>query len=68
MVIGDRFVGLETVLDRVEEPDAVALSVEYRLVPEYPAPATIEDCYPGLVWTASGEPRSSRSTVRSVRW
>lgn len=29
----------------------VAVSVEYRLAPEYPYPVPLEDCHRGLVWT-----------------
>jgi len=36
-----------------EHVDAVVVSVEYRLAPENPYPAPVEDCYAGLVWMAS---------------
>jgi hypothetical protein len=49
MVIGDRFLGMREVLGWVEEFDAVCVSVEYRLAPEFPDPYPVEDCYAGLV-------------------
>jgi acetyl esterase/lipase len=52
MIIGDRFAGMEIQLDWVERFDAVCVSVEYRLAPEFPDPYLTEDCYAGLVWTA----------------
>ncbi|QAV69024.1 alpha/beta hydrolase [Salinibacterium sp. UTAS2018] len=57
MIIGDRFMGMETMLAWVEELDAVAVSVEYRLAPEHPDPAPVDDCYASLVWTAENAER-----------
>jgi acetyl esterase/lipase len=35
-----------------DQVGAVVVSVEYRLAPEHPHPAPVEDCYAGLTWMA----------------
>ena len=52
MVLGDRRVGIATMLEWMDEIDLVVVSVEYRLAPEHKYPAAVEDCYAGLSWTA----------------
>ncbi len=52
MVIGNRRLGVEGFAPLAAEHGAVIVSVEYRLAPEHPHPAPVEDCYAGLVWTA----------------
>jgi acetyl esterase/lipase len=52
MVVGNRFTGIDTVLDWVDSLDVIVATVEYRLAPEWPHPAAAEDCYAGLVWFA----------------
>jgi acetyl esterase/lipase len=52
MIIGNNRVGVDAPLAWAQALDAVVVSVEYRLAPEHPHPAPVEDVYAGLLWTA----------------
>jgi len=50
MVIGDNRMGLGEMIDYAVELNLTIVSVEYRLAPEHPHPAPVNDCYAGLLW------------------
>ncbi|MET7575392.1 alpha/beta hydrolase fold domain-containing protein [Streptomyces sp. NPDC005492] len=52
MIMGGRRDHVSHLLPHVIEGSAVVVSVEYRLAPDHPDPAPVEDCYAGLVWMA----------------
>ncbi|KAL4783793.1 Alpha/Beta hydrolase protein [Aspergillus varians] len=49
----DRFHGLNTLFEIIRSLGAVVISAEYRLAPEHPQPAQVEDAYAALVWAAA---------------
>ena len=53
IVAGTKKTDLSILLRAVIETGAVVVSPEYRLAPEHPFPAAIDDAYTGLVWMAS---------------
>ncbi|WP_333763436.1 alpha/beta hydrolase [Streptomyces sp. IBSBF 2390] len=52
MMMGTNRAGVAEPQDWARELGAVVVSVEYRLTPEHPYPAPVEDVYAGLLWTA----------------
>lgn len=52
MVAGNRWSGVPELLDLVQRFNAVIVTVDYKLAPENPHPAPVEDCYAALQWTA----------------
>ncbi|MFI5808804.1 alpha/beta hydrolase [Streptomyces sp. NPDC051561] len=48
----DHRLGLDQILDMAEGLGATLISVGYRLAPEHPYPAQINDAYAGLLWVA----------------
>jgi acetyl esterase/lipase len=52
MVAGNRMTGMRILLPWIVAHDAVVVTVEYRLAPEFPDPYPVEDCYAALIWMA----------------
>lgn len=60
---GQEILGL---LEMARELDLALVSVDYRLAPEHPDPAPVEDCYAGLLWWAEHAADSGADPDRVV--
>lgn len=56
LVLGNRFMEDIKLFDLAEATGASILSVEYRLAPEYPFPAAIDDCETAWAWVVEQAP------------
>jgi acetyl esterase/lipase len=52
MIAGGALDGVTCAFDLIRERDAVVVTPTYRVAPQNPDPAPIEDCYATLVWMA----------------
>ncbi|UGQ12608.1 alpha/beta hydrolase [Yinghuangia sp. ASG 101] len=65
-ILGSVEVSHEGTLEMCRALGAVVASVDYRLAPEDPYPAGVEDCYAGLAWFAAEADRFGVDPARIV--
>jgi acetyl esterase/lipase len=53
MFTGSPRTGMDSLVDTALRYGAALISVDYRMAPEHPHPAPIDDVYAGLLWTAA---------------
>jgi len=50
--MGDGFIFQSAMMDFAVQANAIVVSVDYRLAPEYPYPTPLDDCHTALLWIA----------------
>jgi len=68
MVSGDQWELADTLAEWVDVLGVVGVAIGYRLAPEHPHPAPVEDCYAGLQWTARNARALDIDTSRLIIW
>ncbi|MER7684893.1 alpha/beta hydrolase [Streptomyces sp. NPDC097610] len=66
MILGHRLMGLDSCLRWIEELGVTVVSVEYRLAPEDPYPAALNDCRDGYLWMHAHARELGIDTTRTV--
>jgi acetyl esterase/lipase len=66
MIGGNKRTTIPEALDWAQELELAVVSVDYRLAPEHPYPAQVEDCHAGLVWIAAHADELSIDPARVV--
>lgn len=63
-VMGNVYVGLKSLVEVVKDLNAVVLSINYRLSPDFPGICAVEDCYDSLLWMSQNFERFNIASDR----